>query len=59
MVAVGHKILIAVYHILKNKEPYKELGSEYLIKLKEGQSVKHHCKQLEKLGYAVEVQKNK
>jgi hypothetical protein len=24
LVAVGHKIIIAVYHVLKDKQPYKE-----------------------------------
>ena len=28
--AVGDKILCAAYFIIKNKEPYLELGAEYL-----------------------------
>jgi len=24
LVAVGHKIIVAAYHVIKNKEPYKE-----------------------------------
>lgn len=47
LVAVGHKIIIAAYHVLKNKEAYKEPTlhnsaernkkqiSKYLAKLKE------------------------
>ena len=30
LVAVGHKIFIMCYHILKDKVPYKELGGNYL-----------------------------
>jgi transposase len=30
LVAVGHKILISCYHILKYKVAYKELGENYL-----------------------------
>ena len=28
-VAVGHKILVIVYHMIKNREPYKELGANH------------------------------
>ncbi len=24
LIAVGHKIIIAAYHVIKNKQPYKE-----------------------------------
>ena len=30
LVALGHKILIMCYHILKYRHPYKELGGDYL-----------------------------
>jgi hypothetical protein len=30
LIAIGHKILCASYHIIKNKEAFKELGYEYL-----------------------------
>ncbi len=29
IVAVAHSILVIAYHILKDKEPYRELGSQY------------------------------
>ncbi|MDO4941208.1 MAG: transposase [Lachnospiraceae bacterium] len=28
-VAVAHSMLIAIYHVLKEKVPYKELGADY------------------------------
>lgn len=34
LIAVGHKILCAAYFIIRNKEPYLELGAEYLGKRK-------------------------
>jgi len=34
LIAIGHKILCASYHIIKNKEPFKELGYEYLAERK-------------------------
>ena len=30
LIALGHKILVAAYFIIKNKEAYKELGTDYL-----------------------------
>lgn len=56
LVAVGHKILVIVYHILKEKIGYKELATEHL--KKRGQKViRHHIKRLESLGYEVLITK--
>jgi hypothetical protein len=54
LIAVGHKILIAAYYILKNKEKYKELGGEFLLNRKKDKKVLYLMKQLKDLG--VEVQ---
>lgn len=53
LIAVGHKILIACYHILKYKEPYKELGIDYLDNKKKDKITKNYIKRLNKLGYDV------
>jgi len=58
LIAVGHKILIAAYFILKNKVEYKELGYEYIQNLKKDKKIKRHLKILKELGIEVEV-KNK
>ena len=55
LIAVGHKILIMSYHILKNKQPYRELGHDYLMQRRKGQIVKSHVRMLRKLGYTVEI----
>lgn len=55
LIAVGHKILIMSYHILKDKVPYKELGNDYLMQRRKGQIVKSHVRMLKKLGYSVQV----
>lgn len=34
LVALGHTLLRIVYHVLDRKEPYKELGSDYLDRLR-------------------------
>lgn len=53
LVAVGHKILIAAYFILKNKESYKELGGDYLDKRNKEKQIKRHLKKLRDLGVDV------
>jgi transposase len=55
-VAVGHTILVIVYHILKNRQPYKELGANYLDRRKKEATVKQAIKKLETLGYKVRVE---
>ncbi len=53
LVAVGHKILIMCYHILKYKVPYKELGGNYLDDRKKDRITKSYIKRLNSLGYTV------
>ena len=55
LVAVGHKILIMCYHILKYKVPYKELGPRYLDERRKDRIAKSYIKRLTSLGYAVTV----
>jgi transposase len=57
LIAVGHKILIMAYYILKNGIPYNELGKDYLIHRREGKIVQNHIKRLKDLGYEVELKK--
>lgn len=53
LVAVGHKIIIAAYFILKNKESYKELGGDFLDKKTKEKQIKRHLQQLRELGVDV------
>jgi len=57
LIAVGHKILVMAYHIIKNGVPYKELGKNYLLHRREDKIVKNHIKRLRDLGYEVELKK--
>ncbi len=57
LIAVGHKILVIAYHIIKNGVPYKELGKDYLLHRREDKIVKNHVKRLRDLGYEVELKK--
>jgi transposase len=52
-VAVAHAILVMVYHILKHKVPYRELGADYFDRLNLKYVKNHFVKRLEALGYKV------
>ena len=55
LVAIGHKILIAAYFILKDKVAYKELGAEFLQELKKEKQINRHIQHLKDLGFDVEL----
>lgn len=57
LIAIGHKILVATYFILKDKVAYKELGAEYLQELKKGKQIKRHIQLLKELGVEIEIKK--
>jgi transposase len=58
LVALGHKILIMCYHILKYKRPYKELGGDYLDKRRKDRITRSYIKRLNHLGYEVILQES-
>jgi transposase len=55
-VAVGHKILVAIYHMLSHQVCYNELGDVYLDKLNKHHVTRNLVNRLERLGYAVTLQ---
>lgn len=55
LIAVGHKILCAAYFIIKNKEPYLELGAEYLESRKRKNQIQSLIAKLNSLGVNVEI----
>ena len=59
LVAVGHSILIIVYHILQNRTSYQELGSDYCARRNVGKQRKRLIRQLESLGVKVTVEEVK
>ena len=56
IVAVEHSILVIAYHLIKRKEPYKELGGNYFDQRNVEATAKRLTKRLEKLGYQVSIQ---
>lgn len=55
LIAVGHKILIAAYFILKDQVEYKELGYDFLEKRNKDKKIKRHLQKLRELGVEVDV----
>jgi len=54
LIAIGHKILCASYHIIKNKEAFKELGYEYLAERKKKNRLEYLKRELKEHGYKIE-----
>ncbi len=51
IIAIAHKIIKALYAIIKNGEKYKELGEEYLAKRSEKQKMTKIRKAAKELGF--------
>jgi transposase len=49
IIALGHKILIATYSILRDKVQFKELGEDHLHNYRKDRLIAYYQKQLEKL----------
>jgi transposase len=56
LVAVGHTILVIVWHLLKKNAIYQELGGDYFDRRHKEQQKKRLIKQLESLGLKVTVE---
>ena len=54
-VAVGHKILVAAYHMLATGQPYVDLGEAYLDRLDVTKTASALVRRLNRLGYQVEL----
>jgi len=55
--AVAHSILIAVYHMLKNGEDFKDLGADYYNKFNTEKKANSYIKKLAALGYEIDLLK--
>ena len=56
LVAVAHSILVIAYHMIKDKEPYRDLGGDYFDKRRPETTARRLVSRLEHLGYQVSVQ---
>ena len=55
-VAVGHSILVIVYHLLRDRGTYQDLGGNYFDEHDRQMVQKHLVRRLERLGYQVDLQ---
>lgn len=56
IIAIAHKLLIAVYHVLAEEKPYRELGAGYLDRLTPQRIKLNLVHRLERLGYSVHLE---
>ena len=50
-VAIAHSILIAIYHVLKDNVPFRDLGSEYYNQFNRERKINAYLKKLKALGW--------
>lgn len=53
IVAVAHKLVIAIYHMLRDRTPYKELGGDHFDKINPAKTTRRLVARLERLGLQV------
>jgi transposase len=56
VVAVAHKLLVAIYHVLSSDMPYRELGADYLERLEPERLKLNLVRRLERLGFQVKLE---
>jgi transposase len=52
-VAIGHKILVSIYHMISQNVSYNDLGDLYLDKVNKHHLTRNLVHRLERLGYSV------
>ena len=54
-IAIAHKILLAIWHMLRNGTFYQDLGAAFLDRLHHTRTVSHLVRRLSGLGYDVQL----
>jgi transposase len=54
--ALAHTLLVVVYHVLSRRQPYRDLGADYLDRLEPDRLAKRLVKRLERLGLKVTIE---
>ena len=55
LVAVAHTLLVIIYHIIKYRVDYRDLGADYFLRLEPDRQKRYLVKRLEQLGYEVQL----
>lgn len=53
ILAVAHSVLRLAYYMVRDHQPYSDLGADYFDKLDSARLERHHVRRLERLGYTV------
>jgi transposase len=53
VLAVAHSVLVILYHLLHDHQPYSDLGADYFEQLDRTRLERRYVHQLERLGYSV------
>lgn len=53
IVAVQHAMLVALWHMLRRREPHRDLGADYMDRHHIHRTCRRHVRRLEQLGYKV------
>jgi len=56
VIAVAHTILVVIYHMLKNRTTYRDLGANFFDTLDPERLTRHYVKRLEALGNKVTLE---
>jgi transposase len=56
LVALGHTLLVIIYHLLKDATTYRELGGDFLGRLEPERLTRQLVQRLEKLGHKVSLE---
>lgn len=56
LIAIAHSMLVAIYHILKGLQPYKELGPSYYDTCNQEKIIQRNVRSLERLGVKVMIE---
>ena len=56
VLAVGHSVLVALYHMLTRHEPYRDLGADYFDDRQRDQVQRRLVRRLERLGNTVTLE---
>lgn len=55
ILAIAHALLVAIYHMLKRREPYRDLGPKHLVQTDPSRKANSLVLQLQRLGFRVEL----
>ena len=53
LIAVAHSLLVIIYHMLRDKRPYADLGPDHFDTLDTARLERHHVTRLNALGFSV------